>query len=368
MRLPRTVFLVASVLLIAMLACALPSSTPEVDQQALIETAVVKELDAFIASQTANASVAFVTETMAALGTDTPAPGTVSGAVCYPSEFIPPMTIYFQNTISNIATAFNHTDGTTRYSFDLAPGDYVAYAWRNESTLAGGYTQAVACGMSVDCTDYALRPFTVSAGDNTGDIDICDWYGGQDFIPTPGGGAPTQIAAGPTNTPPPEGVSLNCDGSYQRFRLVDQGAGGKTVSVDNWVNGGWINVWNLASGDPMTRQIEDEAGYYQFGGCQQLVVVPMRYTGSGAVLDLSIHVWNGNGLSQVYFNDGVHGEWSKVSDKIIMEESLYLYGEPNCCPCNRQVLEHTWNGTAFLQTGSAINTTYTGTPPAECTP
>lgn len=179
---------------------------------------------------------------------------------------------------------------------------------------------------------------------------------------------PTPVPPTVTPVPPAGGVSLNCDGTYQRLRITDGGASGKTISVDNWDGSGWVNVWNIAGGDAMIRQIEVEAGYYTFGGCQKLVIVPIRYSGSGAILELSIHVWNGAGLTQVYFNDGVHGSWSKVGDNVIFEESLYLYGEPNCCPCNRQTLQYTWDGTAFNQTGSAITPTYSGTPPPICVP
>ncbi len=179
---------------------------------------------------------------------------------------------------------------------------------------------------------------------------------------------PTPVPPTVTPVPPAGGVSLNCDGTYQRLRITDGGASGKTISVDNWDGSSWINVWNLAGGDAMIRQIEAEAGYYTFGGCQKLVIVPMRYSGSGAILELSIHVWNGAGLTQVYFNDGVHGSWSKVGDNVIFEESLYLFDEPNCCPCNRQTLQYTWDGTAFNQTGSAITPTYSGTPPPICVP
>jgi hypothetical protein len=163
-------------------------------------------------------------------------------------------------------------------------------------------------------------------------------------------------------------VSLNCDGTYQRLRITDGGASGKTVSVDNWDGTTWVNVWNWYGNDPMVRQIEAEAGLYSFGGCRQLVIVPVRYAGSGAVLELTIHAWNGSGLSEIFYIDGTHGSWSKTGDSILFEESVYLYGEPNCCPCNRQYLEYTWNGSAFVQTGSAINPTYTGTPPAQCAP
>lgn len=179
---------------------------------------------------------------------------------------------------------------------------------------------------------------------------------------------PTPVPPTVTPVPPAGGVSLNCDGTYQRLRITDGGASGKTISVDNWDGSSWINVWNIAGGDAMIRQIEAEAGYYTFGGCQKLVIVPIRYSGSGAILELSIHVWNGAGLTQVYFNDGVHGSWSKVGDNVIFEESLYLFGEPNCCPCNRQTLQYTWDGTAFNQTGSAITPTYSGTPPPICVP
>lgn len=178
-------------------------------------------------------------------------------------------------------------------------------------------------------------------------------------------GSPTPTT---TETPPPGSVSLNCDGTYQRVRVTDGGALGKTVSVDNWAGAAWVNVWNYSGGDPMIKQIQDEAGYYEFLGCQKLVIIPEVYGGSGAVLELRIYVWNGAGLTIVFTDDGVHGSWSKVGDTIVMEESLYLYGEPNCCPCNRQFLEYTWDGATFVQTASAINPTYSGTPPPECTP
>jgi len=180
--------------------------------------------------------------------------------------------------------------------------------------------------------------------------------------------SPESPTATATETPPPGGVSLNCDGTYQRVRLTDGGAAGKTVSVDNWDGSAWINVWNYAGGDPMIKQIQDEAGYYEFLGCQKLVIIPEVYGGSGVILELRIYIWNGSGLTNVYTHDGTHGSWSKVGDTIVFEESLYLYGEPNCCPCNRQVLEYTWDGVSFVQTGSAINPTYSGTPPPICVP
>jgi hypothetical protein len=294
-------------------------------------------------------------------GGEEPTTGTVTGRVCYPSEGIPPMTAYFQDTATSAVTTLDIAQNQGTYSIDLLPATYIAYAWLPGFTIGGSYSQAVPCGLTVSCTDHTPIPITVAAGGTVDDVDICDWYS-QDSVPLPPGGS------GPTPPAPPGGVSLNCDGTYQRLRVTDGGAAGKTVSVDNWDGSSWVNTWNWAGGDPMVRQITDDAGLYSFGGCQQLVVVPMVYGGSGAVLELTIHAWNGSGLDEVYLHEGTHGTWSHSGANVIFEESVYLHGEPNCCPCNRQYLQHTWDGAAFVQTGSAINPTYSGTPPPECVP
>jgi hypothetical protein len=172
----------------------------------------------------------------------------------------------------------------------------------------------------------------------------------------------------PSHTPPPEGMSLNCDGTYQKVTLVDNGATGKTLFVENWDGASWTEVWRIEGGDPMNQQIEDTAGAYSFGECTYLVIVPIIYSGSGAVVELTIYAWDGVGMVEVYRHDGVHGDWEKLGDMITFEESLYLFDEPNCCPCNRQYLEHTWDGVEFVQTGSLILPTYEGDPPDHCQP
>jgi hypothetical protein len=294
--------------------------------------------------------------------------GPVEGAICFPSEPpLPPMTLYFAEQTSGAVTSLPHSDGTGHYSVDLAPGIYTAYAYAEGLEIGGSYSQAVLCGLSVDCTDHSLVPFEVAADTPTDGIDICDWYGGEGSVPTPPGAAPASPEP-PTAVPPVGGVSLQCDGTYQRFRLTDGGAAGKTASVDLWDGTSWTNIWNWFGGDPMIKQIEDEAGLYSFGGCEQLVVIPERVVGSGAILQLTIHRWNGAGLTEIFYIDGVHGSWTHTGDGILFEESVYLFNEPNCCPCNRQYLQFTWNGSGFDQTGSVVNPTYEGAPPPECTP
>ncbi|HUF39611.1 MAG TPA: protein kinase [Anaerolineales bacterium] len=173
----------------------------------------------------------------------------------------------------------------------------------------------------------------------------------------------------PTPTIPPDGVSLNCDDTYQRINILDGGATGKTITVDNLNNGSWQTVWAISSGDPMIRQFEDEAGLYQFGDCEHLLAIPIRYSGSGANLQLAIYEWNGATMEESYQQYGIGGTWEQVDENFVrFEHSVYLYGEPNCCPCNREVIWHRWNGNEFLDDGISLEPTYEGAPPAQCQP
>lgn len=177
---------------------------------------------------------------------------------------------------------------------------------------------------------------------------------------------PTQppTALPPTATPPTGGVSLNCDGSYQRVRITDQGASGKTISVDRWDGTTWVNQWNESSGDPMLKQLADQAGWYQFGDCQKLVIVPFQHSNPQLYFELGIYTWDGAGMVSVYSRSGSYGEWEKVADLIRWKSASklgYVNNGP-LGPCEWTTFEHTWNGSAFVQTGSLVE------PVANCVP
>lgn len=132
--------------------------------------------------------------------TPTPVPatlGTVSGALCYPSEGIPPMDLFFLNMGTQVVSSFPHLDGSASYSVNLDPGTFVAYAYPQGYSIGGSYSQAVLCGLTVNCTDHSLIQFPVVAGQATTDIDICDWYGQPGDVPAPDG---TMLVT-PTPTP-----------------------------------------------------------------------------------------------------------------------------------------------------------------------
>jgi len=193
---PRNMVVVA--LTVALLACG---TQPSID---LLATSVAATL------------------TSAAPPTATPAPaatlplepspppmsgGSVSGAICYPSEGIPPMTAYFQNVATSAIVTLPIAENQSSYSLELSPGTYTGYAWLPGFTYGGSYSQAVLCGLTVSCTDHQPVPFEVSAGAILVGIDICDWYGQDGDVPLPPGvsGPPsptaTQVAAATASGP-----------------------------------------------------------------------------------------------------------------------------------------------------------------------
>ncbi len=64
------------------------------------------------------------------------------------------------------------------YQIDNLPtGTYYVVAYLPDTDqLRAGYTKAVPCGLSVECSDHALIPVEVTAGTATEGIDPGDWY------------------------------------------------------------------------------------------------------------------------------------------------------------------------------------------------
>jgi hypothetical protein len=91
--------------------------------------------------------------------------GTVSGALCYPSEFNPPMTLYFEKASTNEKIQFSIPENQNFYSVSLPAGKYYAYAWAPGYNLEGAYT---------DSSDL-MKTFVVTGGQTTANIDLCSW-------------------------------------------------------------------------------------------------------------------------------------------------------------------------------------------------
>jgi hypothetical protein len=109
--------------------------------------------------------------------------GTIRGRLCYPSEYIPAMTVYARDVDTGHTVAVEVPENTPQYELAV-PGDatYHVFAWTVDG-LGGSYSRFVTCGLSVECTDHSLIPVTVGAGQAVGGVDVCDFYGGP--IPEP---------------------------------------------------------------------------------------------------------------------------------------------------------------------------------------
>jgi hypothetical protein len=123
--------------------------------------------------------------------------GSISGNLSYPSEFIPPLRVVaFRVENGTWTQKYIYVDtnlNANTYQVDgLEPGFYwiTAYTIPNSGGaspgLAGGYSQAVLCGLSVDCTDHSLVAVEVKPGIVTGGADPGDWYAPEgSFLPNP---------------------------------------------------------------------------------------------------------------------------------------------------------------------------------------
>lgn len=108
-----------------------------------------------------------------------------TGKVCFPSEMIPAMTVYFEDTMNGLVTELFIAEGEGNFDVSLEPGTYLAYAWLPDFSLGGLYSYAVPCGLSIDCTDHDPIVVQVYPNQITGGIDICDWYLDPSNIPQP---------------------------------------------------------------------------------------------------------------------------------------------------------------------------------------
>jgi hypothetical protein len=91
--------------------------------------------------------------------------GTVGGNFCYPSEFNPPLTLYFENAHTGEKIQFTFPENENVYNVLLPAGRYYAYAWAPNYNLEGAYTDS----------SGLMKTFLVEGGLTTPFINLCDW-------------------------------------------------------------------------------------------------------------------------------------------------------------------------------------------------
>jgi LysM repeat protein len=110
--------------------------------------------------------------------------GRITGLLSFPSERIPPLTIFAVRIDNGLSTYYsiNTAEHQSSYSIEVDPGIYNVFAYRDD--LAGGYTKYVTCGMGATCSDHSPLPVVVKAGKTVKNIDLADWYAPSGTFPT----------------------------------------------------------------------------------------------------------------------------------------------------------------------------------------
>jgi hypothetical protein len=91
--------------------------------------------------------------------------GAVTGNFYYPSEFNPPLNLYFENAATGEVIQFSIPESRPTYSVLLPNGTYYAYAWAPGYNLQGAYVNE----------SFTMKPVVVKGGQTTSGINLTDW-------------------------------------------------------------------------------------------------------------------------------------------------------------------------------------------------
>jgi hypothetical protein len=169
----RKLFLAGIALFAAGLACQLPNLG---DVQGTVG----------VVQKTIAAGMTDLPGTIAAAMTESAVPdnGTIRGHLSYPSEFLPAQRVvaFDAATMAKVAEV-STVEGQNTFEMTVPAGDYYVVAYTLDGKLSAGYSQAVPCGLSADCTDHSLITVRVDAGAVVENIDPQDWYAPADAFP-----------------------------------------------------------------------------------------------------------------------------------------------------------------------------------------
>jgi hypothetical protein len=91
--------------------------------------------------------------------------GTISGNLCYPSEFNPPMTLYVEDVVTGHRIQFAIVENQNVYNVLVPAGKYYVHAWAPNYNLEGAYTHS----------NGMMKSLFVEGGKETPFINLCDW-------------------------------------------------------------------------------------------------------------------------------------------------------------------------------------------------
>lgn len=109
-----------------------------------------------------------------------PATGTISGPLTFPSDYLPDdLAVCARNVETGAQFCDAGKTGAT-YSLTVAAGRYTVWAQTGDMPgFQAFYTNAVACGLAVTCTDHAPVVVEVAGGQTVEAVSPGDWYAGN---------------------------------------------------------------------------------------------------------------------------------------------------------------------------------------------
>jgi hypothetical protein len=109
------------------------------------------------------------------------AAGTLEGAVAFPSELVPSMTIYAAEAETSRIHTATLARGQKSFTLDLPPGRYLVFVSPNEPGaphIYGAFTRYSLCSTQEagDCEDHSLIPVALAAKTARAAVTVDDWY------------------------------------------------------------------------------------------------------------------------------------------------------------------------------------------------
>lgn len=173
-------------------ACNLTTSAPQPNiQQTQMAVQVEATMTSLQATMQAAGQPAQETTALPSPRQGSEPGGSIAGKLSFPGESVPPLRIVAFEVAEGQPTGYYYyietQSGQNAYQIDELPqATYwiIAYTLPGQGEpMAGGYTQAVRCGLTANCSDHALIEVNVNAGQVIQGVDPTDWHAPPETFP-----------------------------------------------------------------------------------------------------------------------------------------------------------------------------------------
>ena len=118
------------------------------------------------------------------------------------------------------------------------------------------------------------------------------------------------------------------------------------------------NTWETLGASPSTMPL-DETSFFGYdrieavdvisltGDAVPQLVVRIRYAGTGSILEAHVLSFKGGVTASLADITAYKGWMEYQGNGYLVSQPLYLYNEPNCCPCRKETVTYAWDGVAF---------------------